>query len=298
MASVEQKTVKGKKYYYLRHSFKVDGKTRVREKYLGKDIPKDIEEQKKRLEEDMKKVIWFSKIDDIKKNFDKNFNAMPISAQEKYIKQFAIRFTYNTGRIEGSTLTEKEIADLLEEGIAPNKPIRDIKETQAHEKLFYEILGYDGDLNLKKVLDWHRMLFEDTKPDITGTIRKHDVMVTGSKTEFPSWAELEILLPDFFEWYNKNKDKIHPIELAALVHLKFVSLHPFSDGNGRISRILMNFVLKKFKYPMIDIPYANRRLYYNALEVVQTGKRNEFSFVKHIIHRFLKEYKTYLVKRR
>ncbi len=58
-------------------------------------------------------------------------------------------------------------------------------------------------------------------------------------------VEIHSLLQEFFKWYNKNKDKIHPIELAALVHLKFVTIHPFSDGNGRISKIMMNFVLNK-----------------------------------------------------
>ncbi|MBU3958163.1 MAG: Fic family protein, partial [Nanoarchaeota archaeon] len=63
------------------------------------------------------------------------------------------------------------------------------------------------------------------------------------------------LLEEFFGWYNKNKGRLHSVELAALAHLKFVTIHPFSDGNGRISRLLMNFVLHKHGFPMLNIPY-------------------------------------------
>lgn len=293
MVSIGKKTIKGKKYYVLWHSIKVDNKRIKKEKYIGKELPSNIEEIKKKFEEEIKKEQWFSKIDNIKNNFNKEFKAIPKTAKEKYIKQFAVRFTYNTNRIEGSTLTFKETADLLEQGISPNKPIVDIKETQLHEKVFYEMRDYKGNLNLKKVLHWHRTLFKETKPDIAGIVRRHNVAVTGSKTEFPIWPELDTLLHEFFKWYDKNKNKLHPIELVALVHLKFVSIHPFSDGNGRISRLIMNFVLKKYNYPMLDIPHINRRLYYNSLEHAQT-KKEDSVFVKHIIHRYLKEYKRYL----
>lgn len=294
MAAIIKRKIKGKEYYYLKHSIKVDNKVKSKEKYLGKEIPKNIKQIKKEFEDTIKKEQWFSKINIIKRNFNKEFKSMPKPAREKYTKQFAVKFTYNTERIEGSTLTLKETADLLEEGIAPNKSIADIKETQAHEKIFYNMLNYKGYLNLKKIIYWHKILLKDTKPAIAGIIRKHNVRVGRSIVKFPDWQLVSYLLKQFFEWYEKNKNKIHPIELASLVHLKFVSMHPFIDGNGRISRLLMNFILKKNEYPMMDIPYDKRINYYNALEKVQLKKSDEFSFVKHIIHRYLKEYKKYL----
>ena len=102
-------------------------------------------------------------------------------------------------------------------------------------------------------------------------------------------AELDIELREFFEWYNKNKDKLNPVELAALVHLKFVSIHPFGDGNGRISRLMMNFVLQKHNYPMLDIPYEKRNSYYTALERSQI-KRDNAPFLNWFFRRYLKEY--------
>ena len=101
------------------------------------------------------------------------------------------------------------------------------------------------DISLQLLLEWHRILLKETKADIAGKIRKHQVAISGSKFMPPFPAEVYPLLREFFSRYEKNKSKLHPVELAALVHLKFVTIHPFSDGNGRISRIIMNFVLHK-----------------------------------------------------
>jgi Fic family protein len=90
---------------------------------------------------------------------------------------------------------------------------------------------------------------------------------------------------DFFRWYTKNEERLHPVELAALVHLKFVTIHPFGDGNGRISRLMMNFVLNKKEYPMFSISYEGRTSYYNALERSQIKKESN-----HFLLWFIKKY--------
>ena len=86
---------------------------------------------------------------------------------------------------------------------------------------------------------------------------------------------------------------MHPVYLAALVHLKFVTIHPFGDGNGRISRLVMNYVLNKHSYPMIVIDYADRNSYYNALERSQLTQ-DENIFTLWFFKRYLKEYKQHL----
>ena len=143
------------------------------------------------------------------------------------------------------------------------------------------------------VLYWHKKLFERTKPDIAGKTRTHQVVISMSKFVPPMPAEIDFLLNEFFDWYKKNENKLNPVELAALVHLKFVTIHPFGDGNGRISRLMMNFVLNKFGYPMFDIPYDKRDGYYTALERSQT-KKEETPFLHWFFKRYIKEYKTYL----
>ncbi|MGI0089101.1 MAG: Fic family protein, partial [Nitrosopumilaceae archaeon] len=91
----------------------------------------------------------------------------------------------------------------------------------------------------------------------------------------------------------KNKERLHPVELAALAHLKFVTIHPFGDGNGRITRLIMNFILNRKKYPLLDIPYEGRNSYYNALERSQIKKEDRI-FLQWLAKKYIKEYKRYL----
>jgi Fic family protein len=290
-----KKHVKGKQtYYYLEHSFRDKGKVQKKQKYLGKQIPKDIEEIKKQFISEIYNLLWLDKIDIIKKSFNKERKIMPASAREKETESFMIKFTYNTQRIEGSTLTLKETANLLEKGITPSeKPIRDVKEAEAHKKVFYNMLDYKKDLSLQICLFWNKLLLENTKQDIAGKIRNHQVAISQSKFTPPLPSELDFLLKEFFDWYNKNKKKLHPVELAGLVHLKFVTIHPFSDGNGRISRIMMNFVLKKNNFPMLNIDYGKRTSYYNALERSQVKKQDSI-FLQWFLKRYIKEHSSYL----
>ena len=294
MATIRKRKIGNKEYFYLEHTMKIGKRVEKRELYLGNKIPKDIEKIKADFLGEIYQEKWFDKIDRIKKNFSEDFKRMPDEIKEKHLENFMIKFTYNTNRIEGGSLTLRESANLLKDGITPReKPIEDVKEAEAHKKVFYLMLEHRGDLNLETVLNWHRILFENTKSRVAGKIRDYRVGITGSKVELPFPAELNFLLRDFFKWYNRNKDKLHAVELAALVHLKFVSIHSFGDGNGRISRLMMNFVLQKHGYPMLNIAYKNRNSYYTALERSQLKKINQ-PFVVHIIKRYIKEYRNYL----
>ncbi|MBI2130444.1 Fic family protein, partial [Candidatus Woesearchaeota archaeon] len=256
--------------------------------------PKDIESIKEKFMHEIFLDKYKKNLEAVKKKFSEDFSKYPLSAREQYIESFMIRFTYNTNRIEGSTLSLKETADLLQQRITPgNKPVEDVKEAEAHKKVFYEMMNYKKDLSISAVLYWHKLLLQDTKPDIAGTIRNHQVAIARSKAELPFPAELDALLHEFFIWYNKNKSKLNPVVLAGLVHLKFVTIHPFTDGNGRISRLMMNFVLHKHAYPMLNIEYTNRNSYYNALERSQT-KNKKYIFVQYLVKRYLKMYRKYL----
>jgi len=297
---VEIKKIKkgNKEYFYIVHSYREGKAVKKKQFYLGESIPKDIEEKKKEFMREFYKLKFLKNIDSIKSNFNSEYKSMPNSAKEKSKETFATKFTYNTQRIEGSKLTLKETANLLERGITPSsKSIRDVKEAESHKKVFFEMLDYEKDLSLQIVLKWHMDLMKETKEDIAGKTRNHNVAISGSKFNPPMHLELDTLLKLFFDWYNNEKDNekgnIHPVELAALVHLKFVTIHPFSDGNGRISRIMMNFVLNKNRFPLLDIPYTKRDSYYNALERSQINKEDNI-FVQWFFRRYLSEYKKYL----
>ncbi len=294
MVSISKKNIEGKTYYYLEHSYRKNGKVDKKTKYLGKNIPKNIEELKEEFLLKIYQEFWFEKFDTIKEKFNKEKKKIPISAKQKQLENFTIKFTYNTNKIEGSTLTLRETALLLEKGITPaRRSIEDVKETEKHQKVFYEMLSYQKEVSLTTLLYWHKKLFEETKKQEAGKIRNYPVGISGSKYKPPVPMDLYFLLTEFFDWYKKNRTKLHPVYLAALVHLKFVTIHPFGDGNGRISRLFMNYVLNKNKCPMIIIDYSDRNNYYNALEQSQM-KKDETIFAQWFFKRYLKEFKKYL----
>ena len=290
-----KKKVRGKQtYFYLEHSIRKGKNVMKKQKYIGKKVPSNIEKLKSDFLYNIFQELWFPSFNKIKLNYQKEQKIMPEIAKEKELRTFAIRFTYDTQRIEGSTLTLRETAELLERTISPKeKPMDDIKQAEAHKNLFYEMLDYKKDLTFQTILYWHKLLFKSSKPEIAGKVRQHQVAISGSKFMPPFPAEVYPLTMEFLRWYNKNKSKIHPVMLSALVHFKFVTIHSFADGNGRISRLMMNFVLNKQKFPMLNIQYGNRTSYYNALERSQVS-RDESKFLQWFFRNYLKEYNRYL----
>lgn len=294
MVSIRKKNINGKPYYYLGHSYRKNNKVHKKEKYLGTTLPKNIEALQEELRLEFYEEFWFPQFNTIQTGFNQEKKKLSKSIEEKETKHFAITFTYATNRIEGSTLTLRETALLLEKGITPSRrPIEDVKETEKHQKVFYEMLSSQKEISLSTVVNWHKKIFEETKKEDAGKIRDHAVGISGSTYKPPYPIELDLLLTEFFDWYKKNRDTMHPVYLAALVHVKFVTIHPFGDGNGRLSRLFMNAILHKHSYPMIVIDYADRKSYYNALERSQLTK-DESVFTRWFFKRYLKEYKKYL----
>lgn len=275
--------IKRRKYYYLKHSYREKGKVITKEKYLGKKIPKNISQIGKEFLKKTKKELY-SKLDKIKKNFRKEWKEYPKSIKDNMLTEFSIDFTYNTNAIEGSTITREETEDLIKRKIAPNKKLRDIQETINHSKVFLEMLKEKQNLTSNLLLKWHKEIFSESKEDIAGKFRTYNVGIGGYMC--PSWRDIKPLMKEFFKWYKKADE--HPVELAGMAHYKFVMVHPFGDGNGRITRLITNFILHKNKFPLIFIEYKNRRSYYRAIQ------KGEYEFVKYFVKRYLSNYKKYL----
>jgi Fic family protein len=286
MASIRRRVVNGRTYFYLGHSLRRGNHVEKRERYLGPAIPSDIERVKREFMDGIYRELWFVDLESIKIGYARKRKVLPPTARDKETEAFATTFTYNTNRIEGSRLTLRETAALLERGIAPSsRLLSDIKEAEAHRDAFYEMLAYKRDVSMQTVLYFHKRLFEGTKRDIAGRLREHQVGITGSRFLPPMPAEVYPLLVEFFKWYARSRGRLHPVELAGLVHLKLVTIHPFTDGNGRVSRLVMDLVLNRNGYPMLDIPYEKRGGYYRALERSQVKEDDDI-----FLHWFFKRY--------
>jgi len=276
-------------YYYLVHSYRDGRKVRKLEQYLGHKLPVDIEARKANLRLDLLTQQWNPVLSRVREQYRLNRRKMPESVREKELDTFATRFTYDSNRIEGSSLTLRETALLLADGVTPsNRPLADVLEALAHQRVFLNALQQDSRLDRDALLRWHDELFRETKPLIAGKIREFRVGISGSAYAPPLPVELDHLLTEFFAWLRVAWRTMHPVVLAALVHLRLVSIHPFGDGNGRVTRLAMNFVLHKKGYPMLDIPYSQRSGYYRALERTHlTG--DEGVFVRWFLRRYLEE---------
>ena len=274
-------------YYYLKHSYRKGKKVVTKEKYIGKNIPPNIEKIKYDFLRETKKELY-EKLSRIKNKYKKEWRRYPASVKKELLIDFSVNFTYNTNAIEGSTITKEETEDLIKRKIAPNKPIRDVQETIRHSKTFLQMLNEKKDLNLMLILKWHKEIFQESKPDIAGKLRDYNVKVGDYRC--PDWQDVKGLMKGFFKWRNENKNKEHPVELAAMAHCKFVKIHPFGDGNGRIARLITNFILNRHRFPLIVIEYKNRKSYYKAL---RKADKEEYEFVKYFIRRYLGIYKKY-----
>ena len=258
-------------YYYLQHSYRRDGKVVTRERYLGKEVPDNLEKIKATLLNSVQNFIEET-LEKIKGDFQKEWREYPESAKERALRELAIAFTYNTNAIEGSTITLEETRLILEDQIAPNKPLRDIKETEAHAKVFLQALKEQTPISKDLLLKWHQEIFKETKPDVAGRFRQWSVKVGPYLA--PDWRTIEKSMEQLIQFVNESD--LNPVDIAVRAHYMFEKIHPFGDGNGRIGRLLMNHLLWKNGYPMLIIEHAKRKNYYKALQQPEEGFRNYF----------------------
>ncbi|HZX45609.1 MAG TPA: Fic family protein [Candidatus Nanoarchaeia archaeon] len=278
MAFVRRKSVNGKLYYYLVKSVR-NGKNI--ERYIGLNQPgkKDIqlfEEEHSILASFLEKSEPF--LSEVKKAYRKKLARGSKDEITQFEEMIVTQLTYNTNRIEGSRLTYKDTNLLLNHGIVPgNKTIRDVKETENLKKVYLFSKGYKKDIDESLILSLHRILKEGISED-AGAYRTAGVMVGDMVGLNCKLISLEI--KNLLAWYNKNKNKLHPLELTAQFHCTFERIHPFFDGNGRVGRLLLNHTLSRKGYPPLIIQDKNKKRYYNAL--IKGQKGNYYLMIKYM----------------
>lgn len=275
MVHTEIQGKKGRKYYYRVRAIREGKKIRKERIYLGVDLNKEeLEKKEKDADKKLKifEVILTKEELDFLENLKKDFSKEPKENFENRYEVFCSLFTYDSTGIEGNTLTLSETSFLLFEGIVPKeKSLREINETINHKKAFDYMLKYEGELTKEFILELHRLIVYDTlREDLKsqiGRFRTVQVFVGGSIP--PSAIEVPNKMAHLLKWYSTNKNKLHPIVLASYFHTEFEKIHPFVDGNGRVGRLLINFILHKNKLPMINIQKKSRFRYYDVLQKAQ-----------------------------
>jgi len=212
-------------------------------------------------------------------------------------RNMEIEYTYNSNAIEGNTLTLRETQLVIRKGITINgKSLSDHLEAKNHPKAieYIENLAKQkdiaGTLEEKDVLKVHELVFSGILEN-AGNYRNCQVYIEGCDFAPPSACEISDLMKELLCWLNNNSEELRPIELAAVFHHKLVSIHPFDDGNGRVSRLLMNLLLINSGYTLTVIKQVDRKRYYNTLQKADSGNLKPFvNFIARCVEQSLDIY--------
>ncbi len=287
MAYLETMKQGNKEYYYLTKNIRISiNKWKKIRVFIGDKKPSkgglgryagEIEE-KARPFVNRSDYLYLSEHDaetlqDLKESYTSWLKHVPKSVKEKLNEDFVIRFTYNSNAIEGNRLTLRQTALILKDKVIPSGiRAEDYNEAINGKECLDYIKTYGGDLNTKFLEKINGILTKNTGVVYGGRIRFFDVKISGSDHVPPKHTEVKKHMLNFFKWYSANKNKLHPFELASLIHAKLTWIHPFEDGNGRTSRTVMNFILMKKGFPMFFIPFEKREEYYQSLDIADKGE--------------------------
>lgn len=184
--------------------------------------------------------------------------------------QFVLSLTYHTNSIEGSTLTENETAAILFQNASlPNKSLIEHLEAKNHQsalRFLFEQVNPKFRITESFILKLHGILMNSIRPD-AGAYRNHGVRIVGANVPTANHLKVPELMKEIIR--NINKEKKDLIEHISVLHGKFEQVHPFSDGNGRIGRLLINAMLMKENMPPAVIKQEKKRLYYTYLNKFQ-----------------------------
>lgn len=214
----------------------------------------------------------FKKLDELKLKLD-SFRPLDLSIVKNLHEDLVLRWTYHSNAIEGNTLTLKETKVALEGITIGGKTLREHFEAINHKDaiLFMEDLAQKEErLSEYSIKQIHSLILKNIDDENKGKYRTTNVIISGAEHKPPQSFEVQSQMQEFIKKYNENITKLHPIELASFVHIEFVKIHPFIDGNGRTSRLLMNLELIKAGFPPVVIELEDRLEYYKALDIAHT----------------------------
>lgn len=226
---------------------------------------------------------------------------IPKTVVAKIREHFQIEMTYNSNAIEGNSLTLKETAWVIQEGITiKGKPLKDHLEAKNQKEaleFLYELIDSKkkNTISERLIREVHHLVVKEADADIAGKYREGNVIITGADHTPPEGFNVPSEMQSLIKWIGANKNKLHPVELAAMVHHKLAYIHPFWDGNGRISRIIMNVFIMQVGFPMAIILKNDRKRYYRVLSEADKGEYSPFcEFIAQSVIRSLNMYLKFL----
>lgn len=237
----------------------------------------------------------FEEIDEKKQLLDSK-RPLPVHTVKSIREHLLLEWTYNSNAIEGNTLTLIETKVVLEGITVGGKTLREHLEVINHRDailLVEEIVAKNEPLTEWQIKNIHALVLKGINDTYAGNYRDQQVIIAGAKHIPPEPFLIKEKMENLIKWYDGDGKKLHPIERAALLHIIFVGIHPFIDGNGRTSRLLLNLELMKNGYPPLIIRNENRIKYYNALDKAHTTQDNR-DFIELVTEELNKSLDLYL----
>ncbi|MEM9837087.1 MAG: Fic family protein [Bacteroidota bacterium] len=268
------------------------------------------------MEASLKLETLLEKIDALRKEMDM---AGPLSADTlaRLDRKFRLEMNFHSNRMEGNSLEYGETKSLLLRNLTANgKPLKDHLEMRGHDAALgklKEIVVGDVKITETLIKEFHRMLlvdpFNDYPEFAPGTYKKRGNYLynnAGERVDFLPPDQVGPALNQLINYvdnalqkpkarkrkYRRDQYDVHPVVLAAQFHLRFVNIHPFADGNGRLSRLFMNFILMRCGFPPVVIYNEQRDEYYRSLDLTRDRETNDF--IKFIASRMIATQEFYL----
>ena len=230
------------------------------------------------------------KIDSLKSVLD-GYRPFPEHVVKQLRDYYRIGLTYTSNAIEGNTLTESETKVIIEDGITiGGKSIREHFEAIGHAKAYDHIYSLlDRSISEDDVLFLHRLFFEQIDPENAGRYRQRNVIITGTDYMPPDHHKVPALMKEHIKNLNKTAKNQHVLEQASDLHAEFEAIHPFTDGNGRIGRLLLSILSMKNGYCPIIIPPIKRAKYVAAMKKSNKGDMGTLrTFLINVIYEEMK----------
>lgn len=298
MANIVRRKVRGKTYYYLERTIRVGKQFRKFSEYLGSKKPARLRLAKfennlgQKIKEfyrqeflkpktefiDLKTAKSLEKINQETAEF---LGSLSDRQRKEWIEAEREKFITHTNAIEGSTLTLDETRRILRlnERLGSERERLEVLNMEKCLERYGKCLAAGSVIDEKMILQIHYILLNEV-PDYEkykGIWRPVNVYIESSKFNFPGHKHVPGLGKKLLAWYVENKEQLHPVELAAKFHSKLTTIHPFADGNGRMARLLMNYILQSNGFPFTNIPVQKRDEYFGTQEKGHSENYKDFT---------------------
>jgi fido (protein-threonine AMPylation protein) len=300
---IVKRKIKGREYFFAEKSVRLpDRSVRKLSVSAGRKTPKIDELKLRKVFCDKEKNLFanwalkhlgfeypltqndISQVERLKVDYKHVMKGIPKQRIRDLIDRFTVNFTYESNAIEGNSLTLKDVAIVIfEKETIPGKTLREIYETRNHRDAIELLFRKKIKMTHQLIIKVHKLFMRDIEEQLG--YKKLPNFILGSPVKTSPPEQVYDDMTELLQWHQKNSSKMHPLQLAALFHGRFLKIHPFADGNGRVARMLSNAILVNNGYPPIIVRKTNRTKYMGTLRAFDS------KHPENLVRFFLERYK-------